>query len=74
MGNPELVKDGETGLLVPPRDPPALAAGIGALLGDPARARALGAAGRRLVLARFSTRAKVERLDALYRRVAAGRN
>jgi glycosyltransferase involved in cell wall biosynthesis len=74
MGNPELVRDGETGLLVPPRDPAALAAAIRALLGNPSRARALGAAGRRLVEARFSTRAKVDRLDALYRRVAAGRN
>jgi glycosyltransferase involved in cell wall biosynthesis len=70
MGNPELVRPGETGLLVPPRDPPALAAAIGRLLGDPGRARALGQAGRRLVVAEFSTLVKVSRLEALYRRLA----
>jgi glycosyltransferase involved in cell wall biosynthesis len=74
MGNPELVRHGETGLLVPPREPAALATAIRALLDDPPRARALGAAGRRLVEGHFSTRAKLDRLDALYRRVAAGRN
>jgi glycosyltransferase involved in cell wall biosynthesis len=70
VGNPELVRDGETGLLVPPRDPPALAAALLRLLGDPAGARALGQAGRRLVVARFSTEAKVARLEALYRTLA----
>lgn len=50
---PEIVADGETGSLVPPRDPPALAHAIGALLADPARARRLGNAGRARVLARF---------------------
>jgi glycosyltransferase involved in cell wall biosynthesis len=41
---PELVGDGVTGLLVPPGDPEALAAAVAALLGDPARAAARGAA------------------------------
>ena len=70
MGNPELVRHEATGLLVPPRDPSALAAAILRLLADPAWAAGLGRAGRRLVEARFSTQAKVERLEALYRRVA----
>jgi glycosyltransferase involved in cell wall biosynthesis len=72
-GNPELVRHGETGLLVRPRDPTALADALVALASDPARARALGHAGRALVEARFSTRAKVERTEALYRRLAAAR-
>lgn len=50
---PEIVADGETGHLVPPRDPAALARAIGGLLADPAQARRLGATGRARVLARF---------------------
>jgi glycosyltransferase involved in cell wall biosynthesis len=42
----EIVRDGETGLLVPPGDPVALAGALERLLGDPARARAMGARGR----------------------------
>lgn len=41
---PEVIRDGETGLLVPPEDPAALAAALDRLLGDPALARRLGAA------------------------------
>jgi glycosyltransferase involved in cell wall biosynthesis len=71
MGNPELVRHEEHGLLVPPRDPEALAAAILRLLAHPAWARTLGQAGRRRVVAEFSTRAKVARLEALYARVAS---
>jgi colanic acid/amylovoran biosynthesis glycosyltransferase len=49
LGLPELVRDGETGLLVAPDDPPGLALAVTALLDDPDRAAALGAAGRALV-------------------------
>src|SRR5262249_55821912 len=45
-GTPELVRDGETGRLVPPADAPALAAAILDLLGEPARARALAHRGQ----------------------------
>jgi len=45
-GIPELVLDGETGLLVPPDDPDALAAAIERLLHDPDGGRSLGVAGR----------------------------
>jgi glycosyltransferase involved in cell wall biosynthesis len=44
---PEVVLDGVTGVLVPPRDPARLAEALVALLRDPARARALGGEGRR---------------------------
>jgi glycosyltransferase involved in cell wall biosynthesis len=45
-GIPEAVAEGETGHLVPPGDPVALADALRSLLRDPARARAMGAAGR----------------------------
>jgi glycosyltransferase involved in cell wall biosynthesis len=73
-GNPELVRHEVTGLLVPPRDPAALATAVLRLLGDPAWARSLGGAGRRLVAERFSTRAKLGRLEALYRTLAESQN
>ena len=48
-GIPDAVRDGETGFLVPPEDPAALAAAITRLLGEPDAARRVGAAGRRAV-------------------------
>jgi peptidoglycan/xylan/chitin deacetylase (PgdA/CDA1 family) len=48
-GNPELVRDGLNGFLVPPRDEAALATRLVELLADPALAKAQGAAGRALV-------------------------
>lgn len=45
-GIPDLVEDGVTGILVPPSDPDALAEAAAALLSEPARAAAMGAAGR----------------------------
>jgi glycosyltransferase involved in cell wall biosynthesis len=65
-GNRELVIEGETGLLVPPREPEALARGMLALMGAPARAATLGRAGRRLVAQRFSHEVKAERVERLY--------
>jgi starch synthase len=73
-GIPEVVVDGETGLLVPydPNDPAgfaaALAARIDELLADPERARRLGAAGRRRVLEEFTWRSIAARTAALYER------
>lgn len=68
-GNPELVRHGESGCLVPPADPHALAETLVALAGDPRRARALGDAGRADVEARFSMRAMVSSYQALYDRL-----
>jgi glycosyltransferase involved in cell wall biosynthesis len=62
----EVVRHGETGLLVPPQDPAALADAIDTLLADPTRRRVLALAGREDVVARFSWPAVVERVLAAY--------
>jgi len=71
-GNPELVVEGETGFLVPPRDVPALASAILRMIREPELARAMADHGAERVAALFSTRAKVERTEALYRRLLGG--
>jgi glycosyltransferase involved in cell wall biosynthesis len=52
-GTPEVIRDGATGLLVPPGDPAALAAAIASLLGNVGRLRALGEAARADLHERF---------------------
>jgi starch synthase len=53
-GIPEVVADGQTGLLTPPGAPAALAAAISALVADPPRAAAMGRRGRERAVAEFS--------------------
>jgi glycosyltransferase involved in cell wall biosynthesis len=65
-GNPEVVADGETGLLVPPRDPAALAAALLRVRRDPDHARELGRAGRRRVEAHFDVCRMVADYESLY--------
>jgi glycosyltransferase involved in cell wall biosynthesis len=65
-GTPELIRDGETGRLVPPADAPALAAAILDLIADPARARALARRGQAIVLAQHSMDATMTRTLAVY--------
>jgi glycosyltransferase involved in cell wall biosynthesis len=66
---PEIVVDGETGRLVPPDDPEALADALVDLLDHPARAAAMGAAGRELALADFSVDRMAERTADVYEEV-----
>lgn len=72
-GVPEVVADGETGLLVPPRDPSAVSAAICGLLADPGRRRVLGDNGRRRVGREFSRQAMAEGMLAVYRRLLEAR-
>lgn len=67
VGIPDLVIEGETGLLVPPEDAPALADALARLAGDEPLALQLAAAGRDHVLARFDLTSCLEPLLARYR-------
>ena len=70
-GIPDQIQHGRTGLLVPPDAPEDLAAAIVDLLADPARARALGEAGRRRALARFDHSEMVARVERISARALA---
>ncbi|BDI33126.1 glycosyl transferase [Capsulimonas corticalis] len=63
---PEVVVDGETGLLVPMGDAPAMAQAILAILNDPARGEAMGQAGRRRVQERFMIQHSMASLEKVY--------
>jgi glycosyltransferase involved in cell wall biosynthesis len=60
----EIVDDGKTGILVPPRDAGAMAEAISTLLADPARAKSMGDAGKKAVAGRFDLRDKVREMEA----------
>jgi glycosyltransferase involved in cell wall biosynthesis len=64
---PELIQDGETGLLVAPDDAAALAAALESLIRDPERRLALGRAARAAVLERFAMEPGLDRLAARLR-------
>jgi glycosyltransferase involved in cell wall biosynthesis len=65
-GIPEMIEDGVTGLLVPPQDPPALAAAIVRLLRDHPLADILGRAGHDVVHDRFCVQLMVNAIQGLY--------
>lgn len=70
-GIPEIVADGETGILAPPRDPQALAEAILRLLRDPRLRERLGSAARTAVQ-RFSVNRMVESTERVYAEVLEG--
>jgi glycosyltransferase involved in cell wall biosynthesis len=72
-GLPEMLADGRTGLLVAPGDATALAVRLAALVDDPDRRRAIGAAAADDVRERFSTQRMLDGVQALYDRLLAGR-
>lgn len=70
-GVPEAVHDGETGLIVPPDDPAALAAAIAELIADPLRRERLGAAGRERALTEFTPGRMAAAVEHVYERLLA---
>jgi glycosyltransferase involved in cell wall biosynthesis len=66
---PEIVADGETGLLVPPGDEKAMAQAILTLLQDPARRYRMGAAGRDRALSCFTSAKMAQEVSAIFKRV-----
>ncbi|MFI5396485.1 MAG: glycosyltransferase [Candidatus Binatia bacterium] len=71
-GTGEVVRHGHSGLLVPPKDPEALAAAISEVLAQPMRAREMGRLGRRIVQEEFSAQAMVRQMERLYLELTAG--
>lgn len=72
-GNAEAVIDGETGVVVPPRDPAAFAEAILRLAADPEFRRTLGGRARRRIEEHFTLESCVDAYEALYRGLRAGR-
>lgn len=66
-GVPEVVEDGGSGLLVPPRDPARLAEALVRLLSDAGLRREMGARGRRLCEERYDWEMVVDRMEEVYR-------
>lgn len=64
-----VIRDGETGVVVPPRDSGELARQMLGLLDDPSRTRKIGEAGRQEVTSRFGTEAMLQRTVAVYNAV-----
>jgi len=69
-GNPEAVVDGETGRLVPPRDPERLAGAMAELIGDESKRKVFGEAALRRVSERFSLDRMVGEMESLYKSLA----
>jgi glycosyltransferase involved in cell wall biosynthesis len=68
-GTPEVVMDGVTGFLVPPRDPEALAGALSRLLLDPDLRQRMGQAGRQRAFDHFNILHTVHQTQALYERL-----
>jgi glycosyltransferase involved in cell wall biosynthesis len=68
-GIPEMVEDGVTGRLVPPRDPAVLARALIELIRRPDEREKMGAAGRARMLEKFSAEAMVTATEALYLKI-----
>lgn len=68
-GTSFVVQNGVTGLVVPPKDPPALAKAVQRLLDDVDLRRAMGCSGRERVMSEFTPQKMLARIDAVYEAV-----
>ena len=68
-GVPELVEDGVTGFLVPPKDPNALAKALQKLIADPELRRRMGEAGREKALREFTLDRMLQETERIYREI-----
>jgi glycosyltransferase involved in cell wall biosynthesis len=73
-GTPEIVTDSVHGLLIPPRDPHAMADAIDRILADRHLAGQLSAAGKKMVAERFTPAIRAELLIRIFRDVLQKRN
>jgi glycosyltransferase involved in cell wall biosynthesis len=71
-GTGEVVRHGQTGLLVPVKDPESLAQAIEEVLARPNRMREMGRLGRRIVIDEFSAQSMVRQMQDLYYGLASG--
>jgi glycosyltransferase involved in cell wall biosynthesis len=71
-GIPEMIVEGRTGLLIPPRDPASLATALERLLVDPAERSRMGTESRRRCEERFSLQAHVRAVVAEYGQTVGG--
>lgn len=65
-GVPEVILHGETGFLIPPRDPVVLAHHIESLLRDPVQGKAMGQAGRQVIVRDYSMESMLTKTEKLY--------
>ena len=72
-GIPEIVMDGESGILIKPRDPDGLAQAIKQILSDPDKMAAMGQRARQHIEAHFSLQGQADNLVNLYEEVLTGR-
>jgi len=72
-GIPDVVRDGETGFLTPPKDPGALARAIGRLVEDPALRARLGEAGREYVARHYDWTENAQQMASIYERLISAR-
>lgn len=70
-GLPENVADGETGFVIPRRDPQALAAKLAQLASDPGLRQRMGQAGRERVLRSFKLQEQIAAFEQLYQELLA---
>ena len=69
----EVVKDGETGVLIPPADPDAIAGALRRLIENPERAKAMSEKGRADILSKFTGRRYAGDMERLYVSLMEGR-